>query len=354
MARVQRPFEQASDSWQEKVDMILKSTIGAGVLIICCGLAVHARQTPAAETPRPEVTKAQVQRWMTELSNWGRWGKDDQLGTLNLITPEKRRQAQALAKRGLVVSLEQPVALVPMPEATKRDGRSHASSFYEIRFRTFPDPDLETGNPGFSSDIKEYHVHGPMTHLDALCHASYQGKWYNGFVVAEGFSDQAGCAKLGTEAVKQGIVTRGILVDMTRLKNPSRPAGARAYVEDLEAWERQTGLKVSPGDALFVYNAPPGQGSRAGRGGSMDISVLPWMKARGVSITSAIRSIPEDPRANHVVSLVAMGLHLLDGPRLDELAQTAARLNQWEFLLVIAPPNVPGSTGELVNPLAMF
>ena len=336
--------------------MILKPTIGAGVLVICCGLAVHARQTPSAATPRPEVTKAQVQRWMTELSNWGRWGKDDQLGTLNLITPEKRRQALALARRGIVVSLEQPVALVPMPEATKRDGRSHAISFYEIRFRTFPDPDLETGNPGFSSDIKEYHVHGPMTHLDALCHASYQGKWYNGFVLAEGYSDQAGCSKLGTDVVKQGIVTRGILVDMTRLKSPSRLPGARAYVEDLEAWERQTGLKVSPGDALLVYNAPapPGQGNRPGLGGSMDISVLPWMKERGVSITSAIRSIPEDPRANHVVSLVAMGLHLLDGPRLDELAQTAARLNQWEFLLVIAPPNVPGSTGELVNPLAMF
>ncbi len=67
-----------------------------------------------------------------------------------------------------------------------------------------------------------------MTHLDALCHASYQGKWYNGFVLSEGFSDQAGCSKLGTEAVKQGIVTRGILVDMPRLKNPSRSPGARA------------------------------------------------------------------------------------------------------------------------------
>ena len=336
--------------------MICKSTVVAGVVIVCCGLAAHAQQTRTAETPRPEVTPAQVQRWMTELSNWGRWGKDDQLGTLNLITPQKRQQALALAKRGVVVSLEQPVALVAMPEATKRDGRSHASSFYEIRFRTFPDPDLETGNPGFTSDIKEYHVHGPMTHLDALCHASYKGKWYNGFVLADGYSDQAGCSKLGTEVVKQGIVTRGILVDMTRLKNPSRPPGARAYVEDLEAWERQTGLKVSPGDALFVYNAPapPGQGNRGGPGGSMDISVLPWMKDRGVSITSSIRSIPEDLRANHVVSLVAMGMPLLDGPRLDELAATAARLNQWEFLLVIAAPNVPGSSGELVNPLAMF
>ncbi len=317
--------------------MILKPIVVAGVVLVCCSLAVHAQQTRAAETPRAEVTKAQVQRWMTELSNWGRWGKDDQLGTLNLITPQKRQQALALATRGIVVSLERPVALVPMPEATRRDGRSHASSFYEIRFRTFPDPDLETGNPGFTSDIKEYHVHGPMTHLDALCHASYQGRWYNGFVLADGYSDQAGCSKLGTE-------------------NPSRSPGARAWVEDLEAWERQTGLKVSPGDALFVYNAPArrGSGNPGGPGGSMDISVLPWMKERGVSITSAIRSIPEDPRADHVVSLVAMGLHLLDGPRLDELAETAARLNQWEFLPVIAPPSVPGSSGELVNPLAMF
>jgi hypothetical protein len=335
--------------------MIVRRTLVAGATIVVCGLAAQAQQTRGAESPRAEVSKAQVQRWMTELSNWGRWGKDDRLGTLNLITPRKRQQALALAKRGVVVSLEQPVALVPMPDATRRDGRSHAISFYEIRFRTFPDPDLETGNPGFSSDIKEYHVHGPMTHLDALCHASYQGKWYNGFVLAEGFSDQAGCSRLGTETVQQGIVTRGILVDMTRLKNPSRPPGARAYVDDLEAWERQTGLKVSPGDALFVYNAPaPAGRGGGGLAGSMDISVLPWMKERGVAITSAIRSIPEDPRANHVVSLVAMGLHLLDGPRLTELAETAARLNQWEFLLVIAPPSVPGSTGELVNPLAMF
>ena len=153
---------------------------------------------------------------------------------------------------------------------------------------------LETGNPGFTSDIKEYHVHGPMTHLDALCHASYKGKWYNGFVLAEGYRDQTGCAKLGTEVVKHGIVTRGILVDMTRLKNPSRPPGARAYVDDLKAWERQTGLKVSAGDALFVYNAPvpPGQGPRrlARRHGHL-----------GPSMDESARSIdhqfhPFDPR----------------------------------------------------------
>jgi hypothetical protein len=319
------------------------------------GLTVGA-QAPASRTAHPEVTRAETERWMTELSNWGRWGKDDQLGTLNLITQEKRQQALALAKRGVVVSLEQRVVITPKPEATKRDGRPHAISFYEIHFRTFPDPDLETANPGFTSDIKEIHVHGPMTHLDALCHDSYKGKWYNGYPLAQGYRDDVGCTKLGTEAVRQGIVTRGILVDMTRLKNPSRAPGARAYVEDLEAWERQTGLKVSPGDALFVYNAPApkGQADPRGLGGAMDISVLPWMKARGVSVTSSIRAIREDPRADHRVALVAIGLQLLDGPRLDRLAETAARLNQWEFLLVVAPPEVPGSTGELVNPLAMF
>ena len=337
--------------------MKLTST-GAVVLaaLLTGTLALRAQQASTSGKPRPEVSRAQTDRWMTELSNWGRWGKDDQLGTLNLITQEKRQQALALAKRGIVVSLEKRVVITPKPEATKRDGRPHAISFYEIRFRTFPDPDLETGNPGFSSDIKEIHVHGPMTHLDALCHDSYKGKWYNGYSLAQGYRDEVGCTKLGTEAVKQGIVTRGVLVDMTRLKNPSRAPGARAFVEDLEAWERQTGLKVSPGDALFVYNAPAPQGHADPQRleGAMDISVLPWMRARGVAVTSSIRAIPEDPRADHRVALVAMGLQLLDGPRLDRLAETAARLNQWEFLLVVAPPEVPGSTGELVNPLAMF
>jgi hypothetical protein len=337
-----------------------KSTAAVAVVaILSClswRLAVHAQQAPASGKPHAEVTRAQTDRWMTELSNWGRWGKDDQLGTLNLITQEKRQQALALAKRGIVVSLEQRVVITPKPEATKRDGRPHAISFYEIRFRTFPDPDTETGNPGFTSDIKEIHVHGPMTHLDALCHDSDKGKWYNGYPLAQAFRQDLGCTKLGTEAVRQGIVTRGILLDMTRLKNPSRQPGARAFIEDLEAWERQTGLKVSPGDALFVYNAPApkGRAEPGGLEGAMDISVLPWMKSRGVSVTSSIRAIPEDPRADHRVALVAMGLQLLDGVQLDRLAETAARLNQWDFLLVVAPPEVPGSTGELVNPLAMF
>ena len=81
----------------------------------------------------------------------------------------------ALAKDGIVISLEQPLKVVAKPDETKADGKPHGIAFYEIRFKTFPADDPQ-GNPGFTSDVQEYHVHGGMTHLDALCHDSSDGK----------------------------------------------------------------------------------------------------------------------------------------------------------------------------------
>src|SRR5439155_17720860 len=210
----------------------------------------------------------------------------DQLGALNLITPAKRREAMALAKEGIVVSLEQPIRVVPKPAESKADNKPHGISFYEIRFKTFPADDPR-GNPGFTSDIQEYHVHGGMTHLDALCHDSSEGKLYNGYVLRDTANENTGCTKLGLDNIKEGIVTRGVLVDISKLRRTApREAGNRVYVEDLEAWEKQTGVKVSPGDALFVYND--------GRNGGFDISVAPWIKARGVAVTSGVRAAADD------------------------------------------------------------
>jgi hypothetical protein len=312
------------------------------ILVLALSSAVAAVAQKASHAP---VNKTQVDRWMTELSNWGRWGKDDQLGALNFITPAKRRDAMALAKDGIVVSLEQPLKVVPKPDETKADGKPHGVAFYEIRFKTFPADDPR-GNPGFTSDVQEYHVHGGMTHLDALCHDSSEGKLYNGYVLKDVVNENSGCAKLGLDNVKEGIVTRGVLVDMSRLKRTAREPGTRVYVEDLEAWEKQTGIKVSPGDALFVYNE--------GRNGGFDISVAPWMKARGVAVTSGVRAVADDNHADHRLVLVALGTYLLDGVELKQLADTAARLNRWTFMLVVAPLRAPGSSGSLVNPLAMF
>jgi hypothetical protein len=315
---------------------------------------VHAQQAGSAGPERAPVTKAQADRWMTELSNWGRWGKDDQLGAMNLITPQKRQQAMALAKTGTVVSLERPVVLSPKPEDSKADNKPHGVSFYEIRFKTFP-PGDPRGNDGFTSDLQEFHVHGGMTHLDALCHDSDNGKLYNGYPLKETVDEDRGCTRLGLDNLKEGIVTRGILMDMTRLESASaRQPGGRVFSEDIEAWERQTGLKVSSGDALFVFNPAAGGGASSSNNGGFDLSVVPWLKTRGVAVTSGVRAVPEDRHADHRLVLVALGVYLLDGVDLNELAQTAARLNRWEFMLVVAPLRVPGSTGSPVNPLAMF
>ncbi len=328
------------------------ATLAAAAAVLVYAGALGRGQTPRPPATRAPVTKAQADRWMTELSNWGRWGKDDQLGSLNLITPQKRRDAMALARTGTVVSLERPVVLTPMPAETKADGKPHGIYFYEIRFKTFPADDPQ-GNPGFSSDVQAFHVHGPMTHLDGLCHESDGTRLYNGYGLAETVREDVGCTKLGVDNLKEGIVTRGVLVDMTRIagRRPGAPVGP----DDVEAWEKATGLRIASGDAVFAYNpAAARAGAPAGPGGGFDLAVLPLFKDRGVAVVNGIRPIPDDRHADHRIPIVAMGVHLLDGVVLDDLAVTARRLNRWEFLLVVAPLRVPGSTGSPVNPLAMF
>src|SRR5262249_26112672 len=96
------------------------------MVVLALAVAVAALAQQSSHTP---ANKAQVDRWMTELSNWGRWGKDDQLGALNYITPAKRREAMALAKDGIVVSLEEPIKVVPKPDETKADGKPQGISF---------------------------------------------------------------------------------------------------------------------------------------------------------------------------------------------------------------------------------
>src|ERR1700682_2703312 len=99
---------------------------------------VSTQQPDSSSTRHAPVTKAQVDRWMSDVSNWGRWGKDDQLGAVNLITLEKRRQAMALAKTGTVISLERRIIPSKEPEETRLDGKPHGISFFDIRFKTFP------------------------------------------------------------------------------------------------------------------------------------------------------------------------------------------------------------------------
>src|SRR5579864_2447663 len=124
-------------------------------------------QTPAQGRRSARTTKEELDRWMTELSNWGRWGKDDQLGAVNTITPTKRKQAGALVKTGTAVSLAHDLIT---------ETASDVQNPYVLNM-TIISPEGQ-----FAQDRIDIAFHGgTVTHLDALCHVAYNGKFYNGF-----------------------------------------------------------------------------------------------------------------------------------------------------------------------------
>jgi kynurenine formamidase len=291
------------------------------------------------------VTKEQFERWMTELSNWGRWGKDDERGALNLITAEKRRQAIATAKTGEIVSLSREIARQKPPSTTEPRPVNRGGAMSHV-FATMSAPGGD-GDYLFERQEIEYHG-GTLSHFDALCHVAYKGKNYNGFVFKDIVTMDGGCSKLAVTTAKDGVVTRGLLLDMpdTQVKRA-----------DIEAWEKRTGLRVSSGDALLLRTRRPGAAKPGG--GGYHPSLIPFLKERDIALLGA--DVPQEggqiPGVSlpiHFFTLVALGLNLLDNLALDELADTAAKLKRWEFMLVIEPLRIERGAGAAVNPVALF
>lgn len=312
-------------------------------------LAFNASTNEPVAQSRPALTKADIDRMMTELSNWGRWGKDDQLGAINLITPAKRKQAAALVREGVSVSLAHDV---------EKERAADVSSPFQHTM-TFPLP--------FSMDAYSVNYHGyAHTHLDALCHMFYQGKMYNGFLQEE--VTQKGAGRLSILNLKQGVFTRGILMDIARLKGlPYLEPGTAIYAEDLEAWEKKAGVKVSSGDVIFIRT---GRWARRAAVGPWDVgkhsaglhaSCARWLKQRGVAILgsdAASDVLPSQVEGIglpiHQLVLVALGVNIFDNCDLEAISEATAKRNRWEFLLTAAPLAVPGGTGSPLNPIATF
>ena len=308
---------------------------------------------PLAAQSAPDVTASTVEQWMADLSNWGRWGEDDQAGTLNLITPEKRTAAAGLVSAGLPVSLSHTYLTEADVEATSPVG-------YEMLGPDRPGP--------FRSDRYTFAYHGyAHSHMDSLCHMMHNGRMYNGFVRDEQVTAD-GCAKLAIINFKQGIVSRGVLMDIPRLKGVDYlEPGTPVQVEDLEAWEREAGIRVESGDVLFVRT---GRWARRAEHGPWEInrdaaglhaSVAPWLRERGVAMLGADGTNDVLPsgvegvtQPIHQLTIIAMGMPLFDNLDLEAVAAEAARQNRWEFLLVAAPLAVDGGTGSPLNPLAIF
>lgn len=303
---------------------------------------------------RPRVTEATVDQWMKELSNWGRWGKDDQLGAVNLITPAKRKQAAALVKDGVSVSLAH--------DALKEKSPDNSSPFEHKMTMNGVD------NPGqFSVDQYSVLYHGwAHTHMDSLCHIFYKGQMYNG--VPQTLVTKNGAGKLAITNFKQGIFTRGILMDIPRLKGVKYlEPGTAIYPEDLDAWEKQAGIKVTSGDVIFIRT---GRWARRAEKGAWDLpskaaglhaSCARWLKQRDIAMLGSDAGsdvqpsgIPKITHPIHQLTLIAMGVAIFDNCDLEAVSEEAAKRKRWDFLLTAAPIPVPGGTGSPLNPIATF
>ena len=309
-------------------------------------LAAFSLVAPAISAQdRREVPRETIDRWLVELSNKGRWGANDERGTLNLITPQVTAQAASLVRKGISVSLSH--------DYVKQAGPGVTSPWeHEMRISESP----------FVSDRYSVVYHGGIhSHMDALCHNSYEGRLYNGFVRDE-VVNQEGCARLGITNAKQGIVTRGVLIDMPRLRGVARlDPGTPIYVDDIEAWEARTGIRIRSGDVLFFRT---GRWSRPDTGGASSgphVSIAPWLRARGVAMIGSDFANEVRPTGVegiglpvHLLTLVTMGMPIFDNLDLERLAEVAAAEGRWEFMLVAAPLAVGGGTGSPLNPLAIF
>ena len=357
----------------------------------------------AADTdkyPR-NLTKEDVDRWMSELSNWGKWGKDDQAGTINLITPAKRKAAAALVREGFSVSMAldadlpkegstggplpgmgggaggprgggnpPPAAGTPPAAGGAPPARGPAAGMANRTTWTLtsrppgPEP-RELAAYVVDTIAVSYHGNN-TTHLDAPSHMYYKGQIYNGFPQSS-YTDR-GAGKDDVMSMKNGVMTRGVLFDIPKLKDvPYLGDDEPIYVEDLEAWEKKAGFRVEAGDALLVRT---GRWVRVREKGPLDLnratpglyaSCVKWLRERGVSVLGS--DVVQDVRPSrvegvnqpiHQMALMALGMPLIDNADLEALSEAAAQRRRWTFLLTMNPLRVPGATGGPVNPIATF
>ena len=327
--------------------MTKMTVLMSAILLLAAGTACG----PSAQSGEAgwTVTAAQYEQWKTDLSNWGRWDDDDEIGALNLITPAKRLEAVGVVRDGFTVSL--------------------AGDANTVEAVDNPYP-YEHEMVSISSDRIAVQYHGIQhTHIDALAHINDDGVFFNGYAPDPDAVLENGHDQYSIHNLKHGIVTRGVLMDIARLKGvPWLEPGTPIYIEDLEEWEEQAGVRVSSGDALFIRTGVwplreaegpwlrgrrPG-GSQAG----LHPSVIPWLKQRDIALLGSDHPTyvsPSDlPGAVHDFALMYLGVHMFDNCNLEALAEAAAERNRWEFLLMAAPLPIRGGTGSPLNPIAVF
>ncbi len=297
-------------------------------------------------------SRDEVMAYLRDRRNWGRWGADDQRGAINLITPEKRIAAARLVRSGRAVSLSRVFPKTPAPN------NPNPAQHY-LRWR---------GQDG-SGGVTDYYgisYHGyATTHIDALCHVWDEHGIWGGKDPKDVLTTQ-GATWGDVDQWKDGIVTRGVLLDVPRFRGePCVTLEKPVHGWELEDIARAQGVPLEPGDALLVYGgrelwhaenpqwtgwAPPNPGLHA--------SCLPFIRDHDVAVLvwDMLDHMPNGydiPWAVHA-AIFAYGIALLDNALLEPLARACVEEKRDEFLLVISPLRVKGGTGSPANPIALF
>ena len=301
--------------------------------------------------------------WMkNDLNNWGRWGADDQKGTLNHLSSEKTLQALSLVTEGVTVSCARPVSFNASADVSRPPQHFMVSAGDTYRKG-------ETGDRQVAMDYFGMIFHGhTVTHIDSLAHFFWDGETYNGRPSSV-VSTAEGATEFDVMAASGGIVTKGVLVDAPLLRGVDFiERGDGVGVADIDAAEREHGVKVEQGDVLLLRTGQLGQREVTG---PVDVNVagssgpspeiLPFLQERGVAVMGSdtgndVAPNPYERLSNpvHQVGIVGLGLWILDNAWLDDLAAECRKRDKWEFMISILPLKLPSVTGSPVNPVVIF
>jgi kynurenine formamidase len=305
--------------------------------------------------PLPPELKALAAR----VSNWGRWGDDDQRGTLNFITPEAVRRGVDAVRRGVTFSLA-----IPFDEDGPQTGA--------IPGRINPRRTMTAVNAAFTGDPSDFTTSDDAvemgaqaaTHWDALAHAGYDGQLYND--TPDTVVTEAGAARLGIDQFG-AIVTRGVLLDIARLLGVEHFDDSYAITgDDLSTAERQAGVSVESGDILLVRTGQMEWLRRGDRQRFSDpspglgVGAIEYLHDKEVAAVATDTLVfevwpPEDPAVLlpvHMIDLRDLGLVQGQLWALDELAADCAADGVHEFLLAATPLPLTHGLGGPVAPTA--
>ncbi|MEU2431633.1 cyclase family protein [Streptomyces sp. NPDC007861] len=285
-------------------------------------------------------------------------GPDDRRGTLGHLTPARVVGATREVVTGRTVSLSALVETEAGPD--NPDPADHRMTGPHQR---------DIGAPGlyFARDRFAMNVHGDAdSHLDALCHVLYDGALYNG--VPAGSVTADGATALTVDLVRDGIVGRGVLLDIPRLRGvPWLEPGEHVTADDLAAAEAAQGVRVGAGDLLLVRVGHRRRRREAGAWNAADAraglhpQAVEFLAERRVAVLGSDGNNDTAPSTVegvaypiHVLTIHAMGMHLMDYLQFEELAPVCAQEGRWSFLCVVAPLRLPAATGSPVNPIAVL